>query len=150
MIKQGYGIVLSELLWLQCVALMDLSSLPSIRCGMIKNKDAICYFLSTFFMNIHVEEFGFSLLCKTSASLSIWGTLYNVILRIARNLLETKENIKIESHPFYHIICDWFSWGWSKKMHFLPVFELTFDSHKGWATSMPYVSINCTNPRTNP
>ena len=39
------------------------------------------------------------------------GTLYNVILRIARNLLETRENIKIESHPFYHIICDWFSWG---------------------------------------
>jgi hypothetical protein len=41
-------------------------------------------------------------------------TLYNVILRIARNLLETKENIKIESHPFYDIICDWFSWGSSK------------------------------------
>ena len=34
------------------------------------------------------------------------GTLYNDILRIARNLLETRENIKIESHPFYHIICD--------------------------------------------
>jgi hypothetical protein len=42
-------------------------------------------------------------------------TLYNVILRISRNLLETRENIKIESHPFYHIICDWFSWGSSKK-----------------------------------
>ena len=27
-------------------------------------------------------------------------TVYNVILRIARNLLETRENIKIESHPF--------------------------------------------------
>ena len=39
---------------------------------------------------------------------------YNVILRIA-SLLETKENIKIESHPFYHIICDWFLLGWSKK-----------------------------------
>jgi hypothetical protein len=26
--------------------------------------------------------------------------LYNVILRIARNLLETRKNIKIESHPF--------------------------------------------------
>ena len=33
-------------------------------------------------------------------------TLYNIILRIARNFLETRENIKIESHPFYHIICD--------------------------------------------
>ena len=42
-------------------------------------------------------------------------TLYNLILRIAKNLLETKENIKIASHPFYHIICDWCSWGWSKK-----------------------------------
>ena len=42
-------------------------------------------------------------------------TLYNIILRIARNFLETRENIKIESHPFYHIICDWFSWKWSKK-----------------------------------
>ena len=38
-------------------------------------------------------------------------TLYNDILRIARNLLETRENIKIDIHPFYHIICDWFSWG---------------------------------------
>ena len=42
-------------------------------------------------------------------------TLYNVILRIARNLLETRENIKIESHSFYHIICDRCSWGSSKK-----------------------------------
>ena len=41
-------------------------------------------------------------------------TLYNVILRIARNLLETNENIKIESHSFCHIICDWFLWGCSK------------------------------------
>ena len=45
-------------------------------------------------------------------------TLYNDILRIARNLLETRENIKIESHPFYHIICDWFSWGSSKNIFF--------------------------------
>ena len=45
-------------------------------------------------------------------------TLYNTILRIARNLLETRENIKIESHSFYHIICDRFSWGSSKKKFF--------------------------------
>ena len=32
--------------------------------------------------------------------------IYNGILRIERNFLETKENIKIESHPFYYIICD--------------------------------------------
>ena len=29
-------------------------------------------------------------------------TLYNTILGIVRNLLETRENIKIESHQFYH------------------------------------------------
>ena len=42
-------------------------------------------------------------------------TLYNAILRIARNFLETKENIKISTHPFYHVNLDWFSWEWSKK-----------------------------------
>ena len=42
-------------------------------------------------------------------------TLYNAILRIARNFLETSENIKISTHPFYHINLDWFSWEWSKK-----------------------------------
>ena len=31
------------------------------------------------------------------------STLYNVILHIARNFLETRENIKISTHPFYHI-----------------------------------------------
>ena len=40
---------------------------------------------------------------KKDSKLHIY-TLYNVILRIARNLLETRENIKIKSHPFYHII----------------------------------------------
>jgi hypothetical protein len=30
------------------------------------------------------------------------GTLYNVILCIARNLLKTSENIKISTHSFYH------------------------------------------------
>ena len=33
-------------------------------------------------------------------------TLYNVILRIGRNFLETRENIKISTHPFYHINLD--------------------------------------------
>jgi hypothetical protein len=45
-------------------------------------------------------------------------TLYNVILRIARNFLETRENIKISTHPFYHINLDWFLWEWSKKIIF--------------------------------
>ena len=29
--------------------------------------------------------------------------------------LETTIIIKIESHPFYPMICPWFWWGWSKK-----------------------------------
>ena len=37
---------------------------------------------------------------------SLGMLLYIALLCIARNLLETKENIKIESHSFYHIICD--------------------------------------------
>ena len=36
------------------------------------------------------------------------GTLYNVILRIARNFLETRKNIKIRTYPFYHTNSDWF------------------------------------------
>ena len=46
------------------------------------------------------------------------GTLYNVTLRIARNFLETRENIKISTHLFYHINLGWFSWEWSKKKFF--------------------------------
>ena len=45
-------------------------------------------------------------------------TLYNAILRIARNFLETRESIKISTHPFYHVNLDWFSWEWSKKKIF--------------------------------
>ena len=45
-------------------------------------------------------------------------TLYNTILRIARNFLETRESIKISTHPFYHVNLDWFSWEWSKKKFF--------------------------------
>ena len=37
------------------------------------------------------------------------ATLYNTILRIARNFLETRENVKIPTHPFYHKNLDWFS-----------------------------------------
>ena len=45
-------------------------------------------------------------------------TLYSAILRIARNFLETRENIKISTHPFYHVNLGWFSWKWSKKIFF--------------------------------
>ena len=44
--------------------------------------------------------------------------LYNVLLSIARNFLETRESIKISTHPFYHVNLDWFSWEWSKKKFF--------------------------------
>ena len=37
-------------------------------------------------------------------------TLYNAILRIARNFLETRKKIKILTHSFYHINLGWFSW----------------------------------------
>ena len=42
-------------------------------------------------------------------------TLHNAILRIARNFLESRENIKISTHPFYHINLGWFSWEWRRK-----------------------------------
>ena len=57
---------------------------------------------------------------RSKDQVSITGpcTLYNAILRIARNFLETRENIKISTHPFYHINLGWFSWEWSKKKFF--------------------------------
>ena len=44
-----------------------------------------------------------------------WITLYNVILRIARNLLENREDIKYLTQPFYCTNLDWFSKEWRKK-----------------------------------
>ena len=51
---------------------------------------------------VYISEKAMSTLTILLASL----TLYNVLLRIARNLLETRENIKIECHLICHIICD--------------------------------------------
>ena len=49
-------------------------------------------------------------------------TLYNAILRTPRNFLETRENVKILTHPFYHINLSWFSWEWSKNFFgFIPI-----------------------------
>ena len=89
-------------------------------------------------------------------------TLYNVLLRTARNLLETRKNVKISTHPFYHTNLDWFSWEWSNKKIFFEEKNAFFvilgcfcpyvrqpHDHIGWATSMPFASINPTNPRTN-
>ena len=58
--------------------------------------------------------------------LSLWHCIFNIFFNFSFYCstiifslwylrLKKKQNIKSESHPFYHIICDWFSWGWSKK-----------------------------------
>ena len=57
-------------------------------------------------------------LVPSKISLFDLDTLYNVILRIARNLLENKEDIKYLTQPFYHTNLDWFSLEWSKKKFF--------------------------------
>ena len=49
-------------------------------------------------------EKGRSLISSYQSLAITASTLYNAILRIARNFLETRENIKISTHPFYHII----------------------------------------------
>ena len=61
------------------------------------------------------SQFTFFVTLFYTFSAIILHTLYNAILRIAKNFLETKENIKISTHPFYHVNLDWFSWEWSKK-----------------------------------
>ena len=59
--------------------------------------------------------------------------------------------------PHYHINLNWFSWEWSnffffKKNAFLACFRAYVGQPHGhirWATSMPFASINSTNPTTN-
>ena len=68
--------------------------------------------------------------------------LYNVILRIARNFLETRENIKISTHPFYHINLGWFSWEWSKKKFFSSKKKFKMaDSKKAHFSKSPILKI---------
>ena len=69
-----------------------------------------CKFIECYQMN--------DLLFSWNTYLPTLCTLYNTILRIARNFLETRENIKILTYPFYHINLGWFSWEWSKKKFF--------------------------------
>ena len=66
-----------------------------------------CKFIECYQMN--------DLLFSWNTYLPTLCTLYNTILRIARNFLETRENIKILTYPFYHINLGWFSWEWRKK-----------------------------------
>ena len=51
-------------------------------------------------------------------TLEFLNSLYIVLSRIARNFLETRENVKNLTLPFYHTNLDWFSWEWSKKNFF--------------------------------
>ena len=80
-------------------------------------------------------------LCPSKHSLE-WNTLYNTILRIARNFLETRENIKISTHPFYHINLGWFSWEWSKKKSFFSKKKFKMaDSKKAHFSKSPILEI---------
>ena len=66
-------------------------------------------------------------------------TLYNVILRIARNFLKTRENIKISTHPVYHINLDW---EWSKKLLFFFEKKIKMaDSKKLSFSTLPVLNI---------
>ena len=47
-----------------------------------------------------------SIVKKVLSEFNNLSTLYNVILRTARNFLETRENVKIWTHPFYHTNLD--------------------------------------------
>ena len=42
-------------------------------------------------------------------------TVFLILLHTPSFLLEIRVIIKILSHPWYHINCDWFEKGWSKK-----------------------------------
>ena len=50
-----------------------------------------------------------NIVCTFEKSNTLYTTEY--LLHIARNLLETRENIKISTHLFYPINSDLFSWG---------------------------------------
>ena len=69
-------------------------------------------------------------------------TLYNAILRTPRNFLETRENVKILTHPFYHINLSWFSWEWSKKIFFFSKKKFKMaDSKKAHFSKSPILKI---------
>ena len=69
---------------------------------------------------------------------SIKLTLYNEILRIARNFLETRENVKISTHPVYRMNLDWFSWEWSKINLFFQEKKFNMANFSKW----PFFKIN--------
>ena len=80
--------------------------------------------ISSMFTNKFVKkcQYYYTLLEQSVPLVTV--TLYNVILRIARNLLETRENVKILTHPVYLTNLDWLSWEWSKKKNSKwPIFQ---------------------------
>ena len=80
--------------------------------------------MKLIWLRMQVLRYTFLIVPTNYNALIVSGTLYNAILRIARNFLETRESIKISTHPFYHINLGWFSWKWSKKNFFF--FEKKF------------------------
>ena len=81
----------------------------------LKHQSSIFISTTKFIKENKIEG---TLILKLAMVTVLWKnvhTLYNAILRTARNLLETRENVKISTHPFYHINLSWFSWEWSKK-----------------------------------
>ena len=77
------------------------------------------YSRTQVFFFFHYNKLWINDLCAHSFCL-VWcqihtNTLYNILLRIARNFLETRKNFKISIHPFYRTNLDQFSREWSKK-----------------------------------
>ena len=69
-------------------------------------------------------------------------TLYNAILRTARIFLETRKNIKISTHLFYHINLGRFSWEWSKKKKIFSKKKFKMaDSKKAHFSKSPILKI---------
>ena len=62
-------------------------------------------------------------------------------------MLETRETIKIESHPFYQIICDWFSWEWSRCFFFQKKSQMA-DSKNRSFSKLPILNIFFKNLRS--
>ena len=67
----------------------------SVSLAAQEDKIKVIYITST--KNLERKLHPYGLLC----------TLYNVILRTARNFLETRENIKNSTHPFCHTNSKW-------------------------------------------
>ena len=68
-----------------------------------KNKFNLC---KGSFNIVYVRNHYFSFGPTPKPKPKLADPLYNVLLGIARNFLETRENVKISTHPFYHTNLD--------------------------------------------